>query len=97
MGEPQYKETITVDLYSFKDEARQVKGAVMKGSGPAAGRYKMLLNDEGTSAQRLAAFLHEMLHIYRHDLDGPARDAAEIEAEAREQLREALEIIITGG
>lgn len=54
--------------------------------------YIILLNPADTPARQLAAFLHEMTHLYNQDLTS-GRSVGEIEARTRRQLQEALETI----
>ena len=52
--------------------------------------YTIILNADSTPAQQLAAFLHEMTHIYNNNL-AEGGDAKEVEEQTHRQLLEALE------
>lgn len=54
--------------------------------------FLIVLNEDDDHARQLAAFLHEMTHIFNRDLDSGAGNVLEIEKRTREQLREALRI-----
>ena len=81
-------ETITIDLHRADSLPPQLHGAVAKDGS----RYMIILNGSDTPARQLAAFLHEMTHIYNGDLL-TGQDAGDIENRAHKQLLEALEIL----
>ena len=57
------------------------------------GGYAVFVNADKTEDEQAAAFLHEMLHVYRRDLEAPAGiTAAEIEAEHRAALLRAYSL-----
>ena len=56
------------------------------------GSYTIILNGNDTPARQLAAFLHEVTHIYNGDIM-TGQDVAEIEARTHRQLLEALDLI----
>lgn len=78
-------ETIKIELYRDKLPPT-IHGAVTR-SGED---FLIVLNEGDDHAQQLAAFLHEMTHIFNRDLDSGAGSVLEIEKRTREQLREAL-------
>ena len=85
-----YAEAFTVELYMLDGLPGGISGTVIKAQEPQ--RYKIGLNADATEIQRLATFLHEVIHIYNHDLD-TGGDVAEIEARTHRQLLEALELL----
>ncbi len=82
-------ETITITLRRADGMPSAAHGLVMTGT---TDHYTILLNAGDSPARQLAAFLHEMTHIYNGDLTG-GQDVQEIEARTHRQLLEALEII----
>ena len=85
-----YQETFTVDLYLLEGMPDGIHGVVMPEKKPQ--RYKIGLKADADETQRLATFLHEMVHIYNHDMDRGG-DVSEIEWRTRRQLLEALELL----
>lgn len=84
--------TITINIYRTSEAPATVGGMVTKqGAG-----YTIILNANKSDAEQLAAFLHEMTHIYNGDLTAGG-DVGEIEARTQRQLLEALEIIKAAG
>lgn len=79
---------MTIDLYKVADLPPKVHGAVTRDGD----RYTILLNANDTPARQLAAFLHEMTHIYCGDL-AAGGDVEEIERRTDRQLLEALEVL----
>lgn len=61
--------------------------------GEAPGAYKIALNEDDTEVQNLAAFLHEMTHIFNHDFDREGESVDRIEKRTRRLLRQALELL----
>ena len=60
--------------------------------GLSPGQYEIYLNDTASEIQKLASFLHEMVHVYNHDFE-KSDNVSEIEARTRLQLLKALELI----
>ena len=84
--------TITINIYRTSEAPATVGGMVTKqGDG-----YTIILNANKSDAEQLAAFLHEMTHIYNGDLT-TGGNVGEIETRTRRQLLEALEIIKAEG
>lgn len=80
--------TITINIYRTSEAPATVGGMVTRqGDG-----YTIILNANKSDAEQLAAFLHEMTHIYNGDLTAGG-NVGEIETRTRRQLLEALEII----
>lgn len=70
------KITIYMDA---QDLPADVHGAITKDD---TGTYYVLLNTNDSSDRRQQAFLHEMLHIYRGDLNKDGADVSELEGAA---------------
>lgn len=68
-----------ITLQIYKDELGNVHGAVMPLDGP--GEYAIVLNRNETGPEQLAAFIHEMIHIYNNDLQS-IESVQQIEREA---------------
>ena len=85
------KENFTVDLLQVDGMPESIHGFLWQ---EAAGRYKIALNAQETELQNFATFLHEMTHIYYHDIDS-GRSAADVEAQTRSRLAEALHYMET--
>ena len=83
-------ETMTITIHRA-ELPPTIHGAVTTENG---NRYTIILNAGDEPARQLAAFLHEMTHIYNGDLTAGG-DVGEIEARTQRQLLEALEIIKT--
>ena len=80
-------EKIIINMYREELPAG-VHGALAE----TGGGYIVLLNTNDPPARQLAAFLHEMTHIYNGDTRSP-QDAGEIEDRTHRQLLEALDMI----
>lgn len=80
------KEGFIVDLLQADEMPESIHGFLWQ---EAAGRYKIALNAQETELQNFATFLHEMTHIYYHDMEN-GRGAAEVEAQTHSRLAEAL-------
>lgn len=80
---------------SFNIELHDIVGfdkdAVQGASMPSKDGYCILINEDLSPAEQLAAFLHEMTHIWRHDFN--RKNVQQIECEVRLDLLEALEIV----
>lgn len=72
-------EKLTV-YYDLQDLPQGVHGAVSKDETET---YYILLNKKDVPARQEQAFLHEMAHIWRHDLD-KCGSVDEIEREIRQ-------------
>ena len=83
-------EKITLQIY--KDELGSVHGAVMPLDGP--GKYAIVLNRNESGPEQLAAFIHEMIHIYNNDLQS-IESVQQIEREAHAAAVQALRILET--
>jgi hypothetical protein len=83
-------EKITLQIY--KDELGSVHGAVMPLDGP--GEYAIVLNRNESGPEQLAAFIHEMIHIYNNDLQS-IESVQQIEREAHAAAVQALRILET--
>lgn len=81
-------ERITLQIY--KDELGKVHGAVMPLDGP--GEYAVILNRNESGPEQLAAFIHEMIHIYNDDLNS-TESVQQIERETHAAAVKALRIL----
>ena len=86
MEQANKKDSFTVDLLQVDGMPGSIHGFLWQ---EAAGRYKIALNAQETELQNFATFLHEMTHIYYHDMES-GRSAADVEAQTRSRLAEAL-------
>lgn len=80
------KESINVGLYDMWG-VEGVRGLTVYNEK----EYRIMIDKDITPAEQLAAFLHEITHVWRHDFD--KTDVQQIECEVRRDLLEALEIV----
>ena len=85
-----YIESFTIELYLLSGMSKDIHGLAMQTKDPH--KYKIGLNASMTDTQKLAAFLHEMTHIYNHDHDS-GDHVNTIEVRVRQQLMDALELL----
>ena len=82
-------ETMTITIHRA-ELPPTIHGAVTTENGS---RYTIILNAGDEPARQLAAFLHEMTHIYNGDLIKTGENVGEIENRTHKQLLEALELL----
>ena len=82
-------ETMTITIHRA-ELPPTIHGAVTTENGS---RYTIILNAGDEPARQLAAFLHEMTHIYNGDLITAGGNAGEIEARTHRQILQALELL----
>ena len=79
---------ITIKLHRLEGMPEGIHGTVMGSDG----QYMIILNAGDEPARQLAAFLHEMTHIYNGDLEAGG-NVQEIEARTHRELLKALELL----
>lgn len=91
MKDIRFKEKFSVSLYKFSGSG--IHGFTMLGDPDQPDHYTIGLNRDDTEIRNLAAFLHEMTHIYFHDLDHTDGNVQEIERRTQDSLLQAIQCL----
>ena len=89
------KRSFHINLYFVEEMDNDIYGFTI-GANAHNDCYDVFLNSDIPGPRQLAAFLHEVTHIYNRDFDKTDETADQIEARTMDELHQALDIMLQG-